>query len=85
MKELPNLKQWYEYFLGNKDSYAIIDWQADRLITGSEKSIIASSIAKFQLGEHSEGTNLMKFAEQYAQLHDDEYLKKITLMFVREE
>jgi hypothetical protein len=79
------LKAWHEYFTQNSLSSDDIPWYAQDVLTDGEKQCIKNSIAAFQLGEYSEGRGLLKSAEEYAQKYQDDYLVKITRLFIGEE
>lgn len=83
------LKSWHDYFVGNgarararlrEDSRG----EADRL-DETEKRRVEKSVAAFQLGEHSEGRHLLRCAEEFARETGDEYVVKITRLFIAEE
>jgi hypothetical protein len=57
---------------------------SDRL-SAAERSLIASSIATFQLGEQSEGATLLRAAERFAQRRAQPALVRIVQMFIGEE
>jgi hypothetical protein len=56
----------------------------DRLTPG-ERSLIASSIATFQLGEQSGGRTLLRAAGRFARVHQIPTLVPIMELFIREE
>ncbi len=54
-------------------------------LTVEERRLIASSIARFQLGEQSEGTTLRAAARRFAHSGGRPELERITELFIREE
>ena len=62
-----------------------ITWNYQDLLSKKEKDCISSSIAKFQLGEYSEGQKLIEFCDKYSRKYEDKILKKITALFIKEE
>src|SRR5215213_7201811 len=82
---LCSLKSWHDYFAENSSNKGAIAWDEEDTLTVAEKKRIGESIATFQLGEYSEGRGLLKFATQYASEHADDYLIKITRLFIAEE
>jgi hypothetical protein len=55
------------------------------LLTPEERSLIARSIATFQLGEQSEGATLLQAAERFARVHGTPALARIVELFIAEE
>ena len=85
LRKLDSLEQWYQYYVKNAVTPDGIPWDTEEQITDDERDCIKDSIAAFQLGEYSEGRGLKKFAEEYARNFDDDYLLKITRLFIGEE
>ena len=56
---------WLEYFEWNSEEPDTFPWQARETLSPLERMRIAKSIAAFQLGEHSEGSALIGFAQAY--------------------
>ena len=83
--KLPDLDEWKKYFLHNEGNIQKITWSDNHFLSKEEKECISSSIAKFQLGEYSEGKKLIDFCENYAQRYKDKTIKQITNLFIREE
>ena len=82
---LQSLENWHNYFKQNKVATVDIPWQRENDLSLREKSLIAKSIATFQLGEHSEGRHLLAFAAAYAQANDNRHIVPITKYFIAEE
>jgi len=55
------------------------------LLTPDERRLIASSVATFQLGEHSEGRMLLRAAQRFAHERRIPALVRIAELFIREE
>lgn len=72
---------WYYYFEANRTHFDSLHFPGCQELTDEEKKLVAPSLAVFQLGEHSEGRNLIEFAEQAG---DSDYLRTIRL-FIKEE
>ena len=83
--KLPDLDEWKKYFLHNEGNIQKITWSDNHFLSKEEKECISISIAKFQLGEYSEGKKLIDFCENYAQRYKDKTIKQITNLFIREE
>ncbi len=79
------LKGWHDYFIANSLKGREISWNGQVELTDQEKGCIEKSIAAFQLGEYSEGKGLLKSAELFARRTGNEYLVKITRLFIAEE
>src|SRR5579864_9180665 len=54
-------------------------------LTPAERSLIARSIATFQLGEQSEGATLLAAAERFARVRGTPALARIVELFIAEE
>jgi rubrerythrin len=75
---------WIEYFTQNLKKERI-DWNISPSLTQTEKSNILASLQAWQLGETSEGINLINAASKHAkQLDDPNYTEAIKL-FIKEE
>ena len=85
IEKLPDLNEWENYFLKNKGNLQKLIWNYEDLLSIEERNCVARSIAKFQLGEYSEGQKLIEFCEKYSQKYEDKILKKITSLFIKEE
>ncbi|WP_316815312.1 ferritin-like domain-containing protein [Pedobacter nyackensis] len=79
-----NSLNWINYFSQNLKKERI-DWNIPPSITQTEKNNILASLQAWQLGETSEGTNLINAATKHAkQLNDPNYTDAIKL-FIKEE
>jgi hypothetical protein len=85
LKKLDSLESWHRYYVNNAVEPDGIPWETAEELTAQERRCIKDSIAAFQLGEYSEGRGLKKFADEYSRNFDDDYLTKITRLFIGEE
>ncbi|WP_341227878.1 ferritin-like domain-containing protein [uncultured Arcticibacterium sp.] len=77
-------KQWLEYFQENTTQKRI-DWRIEPKVTTEERKVIIKSLKAWQLGETSEGHNLIKATKVYAdKIQDYDYLYAVKL-FIKEE
>lgn len=82
----PDLASWLAYFDSNAAASDLIPWDdAPDVLTADEQMCIESSIAKFQLGEYSEGHSLLTFATAFADELGEQSLVSITRRFIKEE
>ena len=77
-------QEWYQYFQCNLKEKRI-NWSLDPAMTNVEKSLIIKSLQAWQLGETSEGTNLIFAASKYAKETDDPYFLEAIKLFIKEE
>jgi hypothetical protein len=77
-------KQWIEHFNINATQQRI-DWSQPPSITAGEVAVILRSLQAWQLGETSDGSNLLRASTRYARLiNDPEYVLAMRL-FIKEE
>lgn len=77
-------ENWVQYFTQNLQQHRI-DWGIAPNLTIEEKENILKSLQAWQLGETSDGSNLIKAATKYAlKLNDENYVEAIKL-FIKEE
>jgi hypothetical protein len=77
--------QWCAYYRANAQRLLPLPWRWGAQLTDAERTAVAASIQDFQLGESSEGRNLLDRAAAYAeQSGDPDYLEAMRL-FVGEE
>jgi len=75
---------WITHFRRNLQEQRI-DWTVTPSITPTEKTKIIRSLQAWQLGETSDGSNLIRATEKYVARHNDPtYLEAIKL-FIKEE
>ncbi len=79
----PDLAWWFGYFKNNAAEPKDIPWEAVQPLAAEEKEAIAASIAAFQLGEYSEGRNLIRVARECAARLEEPDLVEITELFVK--
>jgi len=76
--------QWIGHFYANAEQQRI-DWSIKPSLSKGELSVILSSLQAWQLGETSDGKNLVKAATLYAaKIQDLQYVHAIKL-FIKEE
>lgn len=80
-----SLTDWLAYFRANQSHRLSINWDEEYCLTSTEKQAISQSIQKFQLGESSEGSHLMKMARLFAHQSGDLCLVEIMKLFIGEE
>lgn len=85
MMKLNSLENWYNYFKKNSTEACDIPWHMKNDLSLLERSMIAKSIATFQLGEYSEGRHLLAFAEDYARENGSPHIVPVTKYFIAEE
>lgn len=79
-------REWLEYYQQNAQSLMDIPWEEKgALLSAEEKMIIAASLKEFQLGESSEGRNLTKDAQAYAEKSGDHAYAEAIQLFIAEE
>lgn len=77
-------QQWVDYFTTNSTQHRI-DWTKKPTITQLELKPILKSLQAWQLGESSDGKNLIRASTIYAKrIRDDKYIDAIQL-FIKEE
>jgi hypothetical protein len=76
--------EWFDYFQANlkKDR---IDWEQIPNISIAEQKAILSSLQAWQLGETSDGSNLLRATARYAHANADPFYLKAMQLFIREE
>lgn len=77
--------EWLEYFRFNRENLLPIAWESSYRLSDTEKATISNSIRSFQLGESSEGTNLLKAARVYAAVSGDTVYVEALKLFIAEE
>src|SRR3954464_1325897 len=77
---------WLEFFNINAQAPTCVEWTAAAAaLTDKERSAVASSIAEFQLGESSEGANLLRFGRHYAEVTGNPAYYPALRLFIGEE
>jgi len=77
-------RQWVSYFRENLEIKRI-DWQQHASLTENELQTILKSMQAWQLGETSDGKNLLKACSSYAERISDPYYLKAMQLFIKEE
>ncbi|MET0153487.1 MAG: ferritin-like domain-containing protein [Candidatus Binatia bacterium] len=79
-------REWIEYFLQNRSHLLPIPWELGAELRDEERAAIRSSIQAFQLGESSEGRNLMRYARAWAARSCDiHYVEAIGMLIAEEQ
>jgi hypothetical protein len=76
--------EWLAYFKKNLQQKRI-NWQTEPTITLEEKLTVIKSLQAWQLGETSDGTNLINAANKYANKINDSYYVEAIRLFIKEE
>jgi len=82
---LPNFKIWLNHFEYHAEHPRRLAQDVPNVLTVTERRLIAPSIATFQLGEQSAGSNLLRAAYHFAQKHSAPEVARITELLIREE
>ncbi len=82
---LPNFKVWLNHFEYHSEHPRRLPDGVPNALTSAERNLIAASIATFQLGEQSSGSNLLRAAYRFAQQHSAPEVARITELLIREE
>ncbi|MBQ7718431.1 MAG: hypothetical protein IJT38_03950 [Clostridia bacterium] len=89
IREMPcisyNYHQWYKYLKDNDKQRLIIDFSSEPLLNKAERKLIFPSIKAFQIGEHSDGTILLKAVSKFAAQIDEPTYKNVMASFIKEE
>jgi hypothetical protein len=82
---LPNLKIWLNHFEYHAEHLRRIPDGIPNVLKETERRLIGSSIATFQLGEQSPGSNLLGAAYRFARERSAPEVARITELLIREE
>lgn len=82
---LPNLDIWLNHFEYHAEHPRRLPLGVPNVLTANERRLIARSIATFQLGEQSSGSNLSRAACQFAQQQSAPKVARITEFLIWEE
>jgi hypothetical protein len=80
-----DLQIWLNHFEYHAQHPRRIAEDLSDILTASERTRIARSIATFQLGEQSEGRTLLRAAKHFAERHGISTLGRIVELLIREE
>jgi len=84
--QLRPTRDWIAHFRRNRAVLLTIPWDLGAELTDAERAAIARSIQAFQLGESSEGRNLMRYARAWAARSGDvDYVEAIRLLIAEEQ
>ena len=82
---LPDFRIWLNHFEYHAQHPRCVPEGLFDVLTPEEHRCVSRSIATFQLGEQSDGTNLRIAARHFAHVHSIPDLDRIIELFVREE
>lgn len=77
--------EWLEFFRENDKHRLHIDFSQEATLSDETKALILPSISAFQIGEHSDGIHLLKAAEAFASLFDENIYPDVMKLFIKEE
>lgn len=77
-------QQWVSYFKQNLEIKRV-NWQQPATINDAERKAILKSLQAWQLGETSDGKNLIRASSIYAEKIGDPYYIKAVQLFIKEE
>ena len=83
-KNLNTSKEWFNYFNHNLEQKRI-DWTIPPTITKAELKSVLKSLQAWQLGETSDGSNLIAASIQFAKKINDPYYVDAMRLFIKEE
>ncbi len=79
-------REWVEHFVRNRSRLLPIPWDLGAELHDDERAAIRSSIQAFQLGESSEGRNLMRYARAWAARSGDaDYVAAFGMLIAEEQ
>lgn len=81
---LKTSSDWYHYFEKNLEKHRI-DWAQKPQISPAEKKTITKSLQAWQLGETSDGSNLLIAAKKYSESNNDPMYVEAVKLFIKEE
>lgn len=76
---------WCEYFTSNGGRLLPLPWDRGPTATPAELAAVGKSLARFQLGESSEGRSLLAAAEEHAAATGDPAYRTAIRLFMAEE
>jgi hypothetical protein len=77
-------QEWVNYFKENMEIKRI-NWQQPPTITNTELKPVLKALQAWQLGETSDGKNLLRASSSYANKIDDLFYVKAIQLFIKEE
>jgi len=81
----PDWRLWLAHYRANRTAPEGVFWRNEPSLTGSERELVGRSIGVFQIGESSEGTHLLRFAEAHGRAIGETAVLEITRLFIAEE
>jgi len=85
LKKPQTSADWLAYFEENRHNLLALPWNTPYFLTREEKAAIAHSIQNFQLGEQSEGINLLKATQIDVERSGDTDFLQAMKLFIGEE
>jgi hypothetical protein len=85
MSAVPELGSWLAFFRSRRDRVIDLPWSEEIPPERHECSLIARSIATFQLGESSDGAHLIAAAREFGRARSLPAIGEVTELFIREE
>ncbi|HEV7137828.1 MAG TPA: hypothetical protein VGN43_14415 [Steroidobacteraceae bacterium] len=82
---LTHLRVWLNHFEYHAEQPRGAAGAPANALRPEERRLITRSLARFQLGEQSDGSGLLRAACRFAAAEGDELLPRITELFIREE
>jgi hypothetical protein len=76
---------WCDVFKARAQAPEEIPWQHGARLSAAERRAVSASVQAFQLGESSEGHNLVRAARIFAQKTDDPHYLEAIRLFIGEE
>lgn len=77
-------KQWFDYFRSNLEAKRI-NWNQPAVLTNEELANVLRSLQAWQLGETSEGHDLINASKRYAARIGDPFYVQAIELFIKEE
>ena len=77
--------RWCAYYRANGKKLLDLPWEGEIRLTEAERATITKSVQDFQLGESSDGRNLIRAAREYAAASGDVDYPEAIRLFIAEE
>jgi hypothetical protein len=77
--------RWCAYYRANREKLLDLPWEEEVRLTEAERATITKSVQDFQLGESSDGRNLIRAAREYAAASGDGDYPEAIRLFIAEE
>ncbi len=85
MPIITSSREWIVHYQANAANQLPIPWEAGAQLTATQANAIIPSLRAWQLGETSEGTQMLVAARQYAQQAGDPEFVDVVKLFIAEE